>query len=230
MSFHVGINVHQLQIYVGGHSCKLISNSYMKVGAGSFVGLMGENGSGKSTLLRTLAEERKSADSFISYDFISTRESDEKFNFLPYYLGSIADAPGWVRVFDFLKIVFGCSRSDRDIQDSFQRSSLVKVEWLSQPVSTLSKGQRQRVCLFAALEMQATFILFDEPLLGLDFQAKNEFLLMLERLQKSQNLQGIIVTHEPEQFQFLIKSWYRIHEEKLEMLDSNGKWSISAST
>ncbi len=59
----------------------------------------------------------------------------------------------------------------------------------------LSGGQRQRVALGQALLRQPRWLFLDEPLVGLDRQARQEMLTLLERVVKVSQLPTLLVTH-----------------------------------
>ena len=48
-------------------------------------------------------------------------------------------------------------------------------------VSRLSGGQRQRAVIARALATEAEFILLDEPLVGMDREARNSLLKLLDQ-------------------------------------------------
>ena len=61
---------------------------------------------------------------------------------------------------------------------------------------TLSGGERQRVALGRALLSQPKLLLLDEPLSGLDRQAKDEILPYFEALHRTLSIPVLLVTHD----------------------------------
>jgi molybdate transport system ATP-binding protein len=68
---------------------------------------------------------------------------------------------------------------------------------LDRPVAKLSGGEGRRVAIARALLSQPELMLLDEPLSGLDLDAKEEALSYLERLQAELAVPMLFVSHDP---------------------------------
>ena len=63
-------------------------------------------------------------------------------------------------------------------------------------VSRLSGGQRQRAVIARALASNADFILLDEPLVGIDRDARNSLLKLLDNLCHDEGKTILMVSHD----------------------------------
>ena len=63
-------------------------------------------------------------------------------------------------------------------------------------VSRLSGGQRQRAVIARALATEAEFILLDEPLVGMDRDARNSLLKLLDQLCHNSGKTILMVSHD----------------------------------
>ena len=63
-------------------------------------------------------------------------------------------------------------------------------------VGRLSGGQRQRAVVARALASDAEFILLDEPLVGIDREARNTLLKLLDRLCHDEGKTILMVSHD----------------------------------
>ena len=142
------------------------------VGAGEIVGLIGPNGAGKTTTLRSLAGILRPTagairiDGFeIGADAGAAIEARRRLAFMP-------DEP---HLFEYLTVEEHLRLIARLYGvDDFDRRSRALIEELelggkerSLP-GELSRGMRQKVVIACGLVRQASVLLFDEPLTGLD--------------------------------------------------------------
>jgi len=143
-----------------------------EVGAGEIVGLIGPNGAGKTTTLRSLAGILRPTagairiDGFeIGADAGAAIEARRRLAFMP-------DEP---HLFEYLTVEEHLRLIARLYSvDDFDRRSRALIEELelggkerSLP-GELSRGMRQKVVIACGLVRQASVLLFDEPLTGLD--------------------------------------------------------------
>jgi ABC-2 type transport system ATP-binding protein len=139
------------------------------VGAGEIVGLIGPNGAGKTTTLRSLAGILKPSSGQVlidGYDIVGhPLEAKRRLAFMP-------DEPHlfeYLSVTEHLRLV-GRLYGIRDL-DSRARRLLDELELDGKEdllPGELSRGMRQKVVIACGLVRDATTLLFDEPLTGLD--------------------------------------------------------------
>ena len=140
-----------------------------EVGAGEIVGLIGPNGAGKTTTLRSLAGILKPTSGRVridEHDIVAAPiEAKRRLAFMP-------DEP---HLFDYLTVTEHLRLIGRlyTIPDIDRRAAglLAELELTGKEralPSELSRGMRQKVVIACGLVRDATTVLFDEPLTGLD--------------------------------------------------------------
>ena len=139
------------------------------VGAGEIVGLIGPNGAGKTTTLRSLAGTLRPTSGKLridGHDIVEDPiEAKRRLAFMP-------DEP---HLFEYLTVVEHLRLVGRlyGVADIEERSKtlLEELELSGKEQSLpgeLSRGMRQKVVIACGLVRNATTLLFDEPLTGLD--------------------------------------------------------------
>lgn len=139
------------------------------VAAGEIVGLIGPNGAGKTTTLRSLAGVLKPSGGRVSidgYDVVrQPLEAKRRLAFMP-------DEP---HLFEYLTVAEHLQLVGRlyGVTDLAARSRVLleELELVGrerQLPGELSRGMRQKVVIACGLVRDATTLLFDEPLTGLD--------------------------------------------------------------
>src|SRR3954464_4508605 len=139
------------------------------VGSGEIVGLIGPNGAGKTTTLRSLAGILRPTAGRVSIDgpdlIASPIEAKPSLAFMP-------DEP---HLFEYLTVVEHLRLVARlyGVADFEPRAAalIAELELAGKERSLpgeLSRGMRQKVVIACGLVRNATTLLFDEPLTGLD--------------------------------------------------------------
>jgi ABC-2 type transport system ATP-binding protein len=140
-----------------------------EVGSGEIVGLIGPNGAGKTTTLRALAGILKPTSGRVSIDGhdIGGAPLDAK--------RRLAFMPDEPHLFEYLTVTEHLRLIGRlyGVQDIDRRATelLTELELTGKEGALpgeLSRGMRQKVVIACGLVRDATTLLFDEPLTGLD--------------------------------------------------------------
>jgi ABC-type Mn2+/Zn2+ transport system ATPase subunit len=173
----------------------LLSGVSLTIRRGDFWFLLGPNGVGKTTFLRTLLGALEPLtgrvyrnEAFASHDHVG---------FVPQRCELHPTLPTTVREFVLLGTV------GIDLSKEERRRS---IEWALEQVGlggmsdrdywVLSGGQRQRALVARALVRRPKLIILDEPTNGLDLAAEDALLRCIERLNASDGLTVLFVTHD----------------------------------
>jgi ABC-2 type transport system ATP-binding protein len=155
------------------------------VGRGEIVGLLGHNGAGKSTVMKMITgylEPSKGSVSVGGKDVIADRIGVQRqIGYLP------ENAPVYpeMLVQEYLLMMAelrAISVGERNAAVGRAVASTGLEDWLVRPISTLSKGYRQRVGLAQAILHDPEVLILDEPTSGLDPVQITEIRRLIKRL------------------------------------------------
>ncbi len=190
----------------GGGVTPVLHDIHLTIQSGEFVAIMGPSGSGKSTFMNILgaldipstgeyrlagqpvaqlnpdqlAALRNRRIGFVFQGFnLLPRATLEDNVALPLLYAGVGKIERWQRARELLTQVGLGDRAD------------------ARP-NQLSGGQQQRVAIARALANQPPLILADEPTGNLDTQTSEEIMALFGRLNITQGITLILVTHEPD--------------------------------
>jgi simple sugar transport system ATP-binding protein len=201
------IEVRNISKYFG--SVIALSDVSMAVGAGEVMCLLGDNGAGKSTLIKTLAGVHQPSEGQYLVDgkeahFTTPRHALNRgiatvyqdLAMIPlmsisrnFFLGS-EPTKGWGPL----------KRFDVNYASRVAREEMAKmgidIRDPSQPVGTLSGGERQSVAIARAVYFGAKVLILDEPTAALGVKQAGVVLRYIAQA-RSRNLGVIFITHNP---------------------------------
>jgi ABC-2 type transport system ATP-binding protein len=155
------------------------------VGAGEIVGFLGPNGAGKSTTVKMITGMLPPNAGRVLFDGRDVHENMVAFRKAIGYVPEEAHLYGYMSGFEYLQLV-GRLRGFNEALIEEKAAGLLKLLNLESsqysPISTYSKGMRQRVLIAAALLHDPRLLIFDEPLSGLDVISARLFKDLLELL------------------------------------------------
>jgi manganese/zinc/iron transport system ATP- binding protein len=165
------------------------------VAAGKSVAIIGPNGAGKSTLIKAIMGLLQARDGDITIS-----GARDRLGYVPQYEQVNWDFP--VTVWDV--VMMGCARQigwlrwpgaaqRRLVTESLERVGM--AEFAGRQVGELSGGQRRRVFIARALAQQAEMLILDEPFSGVDVQAQEAMMAVLDTLQRD-GLTILLSTHD----------------------------------
>lgn len=172
------------------------------------IAILGGNGSGKSTFLRIAAGvERPDSGQIVYADKnIRTGYVPERF---PNYLRFTPN-----EYLHYTGRISGISEDGikQRISSLLHRFQLDK--WSDRRISTLSKGNIQKVGIIQAILPQPELLILDEPLSGLDFPAQQELILILGELRE-RGTSILLTYHEAPVFEEIVDQTYYIKAGRL---------------
>ncbi|WP_342547847.1 ATP-binding cassette domain-containing protein [Paenibacillus sp. FSL P2-0089] len=187
--------------YEGGRPA--VQDISLDIPTGTLTVLCGVNGSGKSTLLRLLADLAQPSSGQILYDH--GKKTDYK----------TAEAVSMVFQQPETQLFAGTVHKDIEyglmerevskekrteiIAGALAKTGLAYDEFAGRSPFLLSGGEKRRVCIAGALAVQPGLLILDEPTAGLDPQAAQALLEMVQEL-RSGGLTLIIGTHDLDSF------------------------------
>lgn len=133
-------------------------------------GLLGPNGAGKSTLLNLLTGQLVPTRGSVQILGLQPRNNPElmkKIGFCPGFEGMYSSVSGleWVT---YLLEMQGRTRWEAKLRASECLETVGMQEGMRRPISTYSRGMRQRTKLAQAIAHEPELLILDEPLSGLD--------------------------------------------------------------
>ncbi|MEX2719297.1 MAG: ABC transporter ATP-binding protein [Candidatus Sigynarchaeota archaeon] len=190
-----------------GEKFLVLENVTFSIKQGTVVSLVGPSGCGKTTFLRIVAGFDASYSGTVKVE-----ESGALFSTLP--LGSVGYIPQEISLFPWYTVednvafslrIRGIQKIERDRRVA-ELLRMVHLEpYRKFYPKELSGGMKQKVTICRALASPTMhgLILLDEPFSALDAQTRNALQADLLRIQKSENLTLLFVTHNIDEAVFI---------------------------
>ncbi len=135
--------------------------------SGSVFGLLGRNGAGKTTTMRMIMDVFKPDRGTIRVDGKEIDRKKIRFGYLPEERGLYPKMTIKTQLL-YLAELNGISKTDALSQIDRWLNELEMTEYLDKKLSTLSKGNQQKIQLASVLINRPDIIILDEPFSGLD--------------------------------------------------------------
>ena len=196
---------------------KALDHIYCTFESGRIYGLLGRNGAGKSTLINIIANRIFASEGEITIDGLPSVENmaiHEKI-----YCMSEADLyDSNLKVKDLFKWT---SRfyDHFDLDQAFEIADGFHLD-VNKRFKSLSKGYQSILKLTIALSLDLPYIIFDEPVLGLDANHRELFYSLLLKNYEQRECTYIIATHLIEEVAHLIEDVVLIDQGKILLQDS----------
>ena len=182
----------------------VISDINFWLSKGEFVGIVGPNGSGKTTLLLSILGILKANSGRVRiYGCEPMCNSND--GRISWVSQAASNLPNNLRITvrELVKLgaisssnMFSFSSNSKNsaVDKAIEMVDLKNEE--NTDVGRLSGGQRQRAVIARALASQADFIILDEPLVGIDREARNSLLKLLDDLCHDAGKTILMVSHD----------------------------------
>ena len=145
-----------------------LCNLNLSLGQGRIVGLLGPNGSGKTTLIKLINGLLTPTSGYLEVaGFKPGVESKKRVSYLPdnSYLNSWMSVE---QIIDYFKDFYEDFRPEVALEMLFRLDISPKKH-----LKTLSKGNKEKVCLILAMSRNAELYVLDEPIAGVDPAARD---------------------------------------------------------
>jgi ABC-2 type transport system ATP-binding protein len=166
-----------------------------QVESGEIIGFLGPNGAGKSTTVKMITGMLRPNDGHVFFDRHDIHDDMVGFRSILGYVPEEAHLYSYLSGLEYLQLVgrlrgmrdgVGRLRGEREASLEEKATSLLRLldleSWQYTPISSYSKGMRQRVLIAAALLHDPKLLIFDEPLSGLDVASARLFKDLLQLL------------------------------------------------
>ncbi|MEN3791549.1 molybdenum ABC transporter ATP-binding protein [Fulvimarina sp. MAC3] len=192
-------NHHPVEVALKGRLGDFSLDVAFEAAGTGVTAIFGRSGSGKTSVLRAIAGlERFEGRIVVGADIWQ----DEK-TFRPPHKRAAGYVFQEASLFPHLSVrknlAFGARRTSAGLDDAGfdQVVALLGLEpLLHRDTAKLSGGERQRVAMGRAILSQPKILLMDEPLSGLDQEAKNAILPFVEALHASLGIPVLFVSHD----------------------------------
>jgi ABC-2 type transport system ATP-binding protein len=162
-----------------------IQDVSFKVAPGEIVGFLGPNGAGKSTTVKIITGMLRPNDGRVLFEGQDIAKDMVAFRAAFGYVPEEAHLYTYLSGLEYLQLV-GRLRGLGEALIEAKATRLLKLlnleSWQYSPISSYSKGMRQRVLIAASLLHDPKLLIFDEPLSGLDVVSGRLFKDLLELL------------------------------------------------
>jgi ABC-2 type transport system ATP-binding protein len=172
-------------LYRSFRTIPAIEDVSFKVGRGEIVGFLGPNGAGKSPTVKIITGMLRPNEGHVLFEGEDIGKDMVAFRRVLGYVPEEAHLYSYLSGLEYLQLV-GRLRGLGERLIEAKATGLLRLlnleSWQYSPISSYSKGMRQRVLIAAALLHDPKLLIFDEPLSGLDVVSARLFKDLLELL------------------------------------------------
>lgn len=175
-------------------------------------GLLGRNGTGKSTLIKIIANHISKTKGDVFYNGTSMLDNSEALSNI-YVMSDAKNFPEHMRIYDVFKWTKEFHPTF-DLENAEKTAELFNLN-IKKKVKSLSTGYTSIFKLIITLNLNIPFVVYDEPVLGLDANHRELFYKLLLRSYENNPHTIIIATHLIEEITNIIEHVVIIDEGKI---------------
>lgn len=194
----MAICIDNLSIYYG--RTRALSNIFLNIAEGEYVGIIGPNGGGKSTFLKSILGLIPVSSGKVEIYGNNIKKRKTVIGYVPQFstldksfpitlLEVVMTGRLKTRVFPFYKY----TKEDKSVaRELIKKVGMEGFE--NRRISDLSGGEFQRMLIARALAVNPSILFLDEPTASVDAVSRNQIYKLLSELNKSMTI--ILVTHD----------------------------------
>ena len=179
---------------------KAVNDVSFSIKEGEMVGFIGPNGAGKSTTVKMLSGILCPDSGQITVaGYTPHKQRKEYVANIGVVFGQKSQLSWDLSPLDSYEVIKHIYRiPDKLYKENLERYTelLGLGGFISQPVRQLSRGQRMRADIAAALLHSPKIVFFDEPTIGIDVVGKDKIRSFIKTLNKTDNITMIFTTHD----------------------------------
>ena len=213
----MAIRIENLNKHIGKQH--VLKNVNLTIGDGEVIGLLGPNGAGKSTVIKMLTGIlTPTSGQCVINGKIPQKDRKNYVRDIGVVFGQRTqlwwDLP-LSESFTILKEIYDVSDEAYNEKMQFLNRVLGLDEFFSQPVRSLSLGQRMRADLGAALLHNPPVLYLDEPTIGLDIVVKDNIRAAIKEINEKYHTTVVLTTHDIQDIEELCSRILIIDKGKL---------------
>lgn len=181
-----------------------IADINLDIARGEFLGILGPNGSGKTTLLKIILGLLKPNSGSVQLFGRDIHKFTDwsKIGYVPQKAGSnltpfpitVEEIVSMGRMNSKRWIDFTSAADAAAITEAIEAVNMGQFRY--RLLNELSGGQQQRVFIARALSSHPELLILDEPTVGVDVDAQEKFYELLQKLNTTQKLTLVLVSHD----------------------------------
>ena len=190
----------------------------LSVHQGTVLGLVGENGAGKTTLIKHILGLLKAQTGSVRVFGLDPVQDPPGVLSRTGYLSENREMTEWMRIGEYLRY----TQAFYPNWDPAYAQELLDIFALDdqQKIKHLSRGQRAKVGLLAALAYRPALLLFDEPSSGLDPVVRRDILAAIVRTITDEGRTIVLSSHLLDEVERVAESIVMIHAGRVVLSDT----------
>jgi zinc transport system ATP-binding protein len=182
----------------------VLRNINLDIHLGDYLGIVGPNGGGKTTLLKLmlgLLRLQQGSIKLFGEDITNFRDwhkigyvAQKAVNFDSGFPATVEEITSMGR-FGQRGVLRRLNKDDKQIIEQ-SLAAVGMLELSARLIGNLSAGQQQRVLIARALASKPEILFLDEPTVGIDSEAQEEFYKILHKLNSELDLTLVLVSHD----------------------------------